>query len=897
MAEKCKKIIVIDGNSLLYRSYYGVRAFSTSDGQPTNALYGLSQMLMRVLEMVPDYIAVAFDTPKPTFRHIEYADYKGHRKAPPDELIQQMALARDLVRAFNIPVLECEGFEADDIIGAITHFATQQKIESVIVTGDLDALQLVNDYTTVLTTVKGVTETVIYDTSAVIARFGITPHQMADYKGLKGDPSDNIPGVPGIGDKTAVELINKYGSIERILEAVEDMPEGKVKRTLLENPGLAIISKKLATIVLDIPLKIDFNDCKLINPDYNVLRELFVRLEFKTLLRRLPDVVETTEATTVKAKYIPGVCKKILTESEMSVFISQIEAAESIAIRCNLSSNKPSTAKLIGISVCIEPGNTAYFETEDTFNNQSTQILFDAPFKASLADIKPVLQNPNIKKICYDSKNDISALLLRGIDLAGVVFDISLAGWVIDASRGNYLIEELVLSYLQSEITTTKAKNLFSDEEYSDICSLTEALYHLYPILEERLKIDELLDLYTNLELPLTRIIAKMELAGVAVDIDELAKISLMIDEDIKELEESIYESAGEEFNIGSPKQLQTILYEKMNIKATKKTKTGYSTNAEVLEELSVEYPFVAEILKYRELTKLKSTYSDALPRLLNKKTGRIHTSLNQTGTATGRLSSSEPNLQNIPIRTELGREIRKSFIASPGHLLISADYSQIEFRIFAHLTKDPWLVDAFENDMDVHLATACSLFNLKPEEVDSHLRRNAKTINFSVMYGMADFTLAKQLGMGVREARAYIEEYFAKFPAVKQYTAKIIEEARQSGYVTTILGRKRYIPDINNSNQNIRSSAERAAVNTPFQGSAADIIKLAMIKLDSCLKDAGNPSRMVLQVHDELLIEAPDEIVNETAKLVKDCMESAYKLEVPLRADIKIGKNWNDME
>lgn len=898
MTDNRKKLIAIDGNSLLYRAFFAMRYLSTSSGQPTNAIYGLTTMLLRVLEEKPDYVAVAFDTPKPTFRHEEFADYKATRRATPDALVEQAPLARELVRAFNIPVVEVPGFEADDIIGAMAKEAEREGVDTVIVTGDLDSLQLVDDHIRVMTTLKGVTDTVIYDPRAVIDRFGIRPDQMTDYKGLKGDSSDNIPGVPGIGDKTAVELLQRYGSLENLLEHIDELPEGKVKRVLQENVDLAKLSKRIGTIVTDLPVEIELESYRSREPDYDALRDLFVRLEFKTMLKRLPEVRKAEGRVAPEERAALGACRVVGSDEDLATLIASLEASGRFSVHCHVADGKSIQAGLIGISFSNGPGDTAYVPVHDPVKERDPSLTlgFEGPYEADLSALAPVLSSEDYAKYCHDSKLNHAALALRGVELCGVKFDTMLAAYLLDPARSSYKIGDVAFEQMSLELPGVTQKNAEVDvETTTELCGEAEAICRLVPIMEERLDKDGLHALLTQLELPLAPILAEMELTGVAVDVEQLEALSVTLDVDIREVERRIYDQAGEEFNIGSPKQLQAILFDKLGLTASKKTKTGYSTSAAALEELAYEYPIVDDILRYRELTKIKSTYADALPKLINPVTRRIHTSLNQAVTATGRLSSSDPNLQNIPVRTELGRQIRKAFVASGSNVLVSADYSQIELRILAHITEDANMVRAFENDEDIHLATACVIFSCEPSEVTSEMRRRAKTINFAVIYGMADFTLSKVLGIPVKEARQYIDTYFERFSGVRRYTEEILETARELGYVSTLMGRRRYIPEINASNRNLRQFAERAAVNAPIQGTAADVMKLAMIRVDHAIRETS--SRMLLQVHDELLLEvAPDE-VDLVAELVREGMERAFDLRVPLRVDVKAGRNWSDME
>ena len=894
-----KRLVAIDGNSLLYRAFFAVRYLSTSDGTPTNAVYGLTTMLLRVLDENPDYIVVAFDMAKPTFRHEEYEDYKAHRKPTPDDLIAQAPIARELIRAFNIPVIEVEGFEADDVIGTLVTQSRERGVASEIVTGDLDALQLVNDDVRVMTTVKGVSDIVVYDSDAVEERYGLKPSQIADFKGLKGDTSDNIPGVPGVGDKTASNLLKQYGTVENLLDHLGELPENKVKRTLVENAEQARFSKHLATIVTDVPFEFDLESYSARTPDYDVLRDLFVRLEFKTMLRRLPEVEQATGTLPAAEKPALGACRRIGSAGELDQLIASLKQAGAFALQCHTEHNKSIRARIIGMSFSTGPDETAYAEVIDPADSGPLTLgMDDNIYKVDLARLAPILSSPDTAKYCHDAKRNIAALALRGVDLRGVVFDTMLGAYLLDSSRGSYEIGDVAFELLSVELAGVTRKE--TDEEIDPVrqlCNEAEVIYRMKPLIEDRLAADGEMSLYTDIELPLAGVLADMELTGVAVDVNQLQIMSATLEVDIRDVERRIYEMAGEEFNIGSPKQIQTVLFEKMGLVGGKKTKTGYSTSASALEELAADNPVVELILHWRELSKIKSTYADSLPKLINERTGRVHTSLNQAVTATGRLSSSDPNLQNIPVRTELGREIRKAFVASGDNVLISADYSQIELRILAHVTGDPGLTYAFEHDEDIHRHTASTIFGCSEDDVTPEMRRRAKTVNFAVIYGMSDFSLARSLGIPYQEAHDYIETYFTRFPGVREYTNSTIELARKQSFVSTPLGRRRYIPDINAANRNVRLFAERAAVNMPIQGMAADVMKIAMVRVARDLAKERIRTRMVLQVHDELLFDVPPDEIAAVAALVRSDMENAYPMRVPIKVDVKVGKNWAEME
>ncbi|MEN6370889.1 MAG: DNA polymerase I [Armatimonadota bacterium] len=899
------KLVAIDGNSLLYRAFFAMKHLSTVSGQPTNAVYGFTMMLLRLLqEEKPDSIIVAFDAPVKTFRHKEYDGYKAHRKPTPDELLAQAPIAREMVEAFRIPMVEVPGFEADDVIGTVARQACEQGYDTLIVTGDLDVLQLVNDCVKVMTTVKGVTDTVIYDAQAVEDRFGITPEQMVDFKALKGDPSDNIPGVPGVGDKTAAILVKRFGSVETLLEHIGEIEQPKLRATLEKSVEQAKMSKYLAQIVTDVPIQYSLDELKTREPDYERLRELFRELEFRTLIKRLPEP-SSGEVVEDRPKAELGACRTVESDKEFSALMEWLKSAGSFALRTHRTQGKPTESDLIGISFSTGSGETAYVRIsggEDPENGgQSLLIDFgESPFAVDVAAFRGILESCDLLKCGHDLKSDYEALKLRGVKLCGMSFDTMIGAYVLNSARSGYAVNDVAFEQLGLELPQIDRKSKDKDSQPSPekvTCAEAEAVWRLVPVLREKLEQDDLMVLLEKIEMPLIPVLADMELRGVSVDTEYLRQLSVRLNDRIRELEHEIYALAGHEFNIGSPKQLQTVLYEERQIPVGKKNKTGYSTNAETLEALATAHPIVAKILEWRELSKLKSTYADALPKLINPKTGRIHTSLNQAVTTTGRLSSSEPNLQNIPVRTEIGREIRNAFISTGENLLVSADYSQIELRILAHVTDDFELVRAFESGEDIHLHTASTVFGIPESEVTPDMRRIAKTVNFAVIYGMSDFGLARELGIPNREARSFIDRYFAKFPGVRRYTDETLDYAREKGYVTTLIGRRRYIPEIHSGNRNFRLFAERAAVNMPIQGAAADMMKLAMIAVDRALEKEGLKTQMILQVHDELVFEVPPEEVSRVVPLVKNLMETAYPLAVPLLADVKIGKNWAEME
>jgi DNA polymerase-1 len=878
------KVILVDGNSLLYRAFFAMPHFSTLENQPTNAVYGFAMMMLKLFETEkPDILLVAFDAPVKTFRHREYSYYKAHRKPPPDELKAQGPLAREMASAFNVPVIEIPGFEADDIVGTLARKAENEGYDVIIVTGDMDALQLVDEHVKVMTTVKGVTETVIYDAAAVKARYGVTPEQFADYKALTGDKSDNIPGVAGVGPVSASKLISEYGSLENLLNHLQDLKPSKMKENLLAGVEDARTSRYLAAIVTDVPIDVDLDECSQRNPDPSVLAEIFRRLEFRSLIKRIPGIKPEEEAATYAPVEEAGEVCTIKSAAELRPVLNKIKKDGRMVLALQGSSPHWADAKIIGAAVSPINGPACCISLDDI----------------DLSMLKEVLESEDITKIGYNQKYHKEVLQQHGICLGGLGFDIMLAAYLLNPARASHALSDIASHYAGIEIGAEPQGSLFlpgledSAPEADTLALEADAVRRLLPILCDRLKADNLLHLMDYVEMPLVPILAEMEMTGVAVDTAWLEELSNRLAEGIAALEQSIYNLAGTEFNIGSPKQLQTILFEKLNLPATKKTKTGYSTDAETLSALAPAHEIVSKILEYRELAKLKSTYADALPRMINPRTGRIHTSLNQAVTTTGRLSSSEPNLQNIPVKTEIGREIRKAFIASPGNLLVSADYSQIELRILAHVSRDPALTRAYREGADIHTRTASRLFEVPVEDVTPDMRRQAKTVNFAVIYGMSDYGLSRELGIPPGVAKRYIESYFKEYSGVKEYAARTLDFARENGYVESLMDRRRYIPELNSPNRSIREFAERAAVNMPIQGTAADIVKLAMIKVYGELQRLGFKAKLVLQVHDELVFDVPEAETEALVPLITECMESAYKLEVPLSVEVKCGKDW----
>ncbi len=881
-----KKFILIDGQGILYRTFYALPQLATSYGQIINAVYGFTMILIKLLEEEkPDYMMIAFDTPKPTFRHKEFKEYKVHRKKMPIELINQIPLIKEIINNYNISICSKEGYEADDIIGTLAREAEKRNCNTLIVTGDKDAFQLISPFTKIMTTVKGVTEVKIYDEESIKNKYGVDPDKIVDILALKGDPSDNIPGVPGIGEKTAIVLIKKFANLENLLKNVDKIPKKSLREKIKEYENQIRMSKKLATIVRDVPIIYDFNDLKIKSPNYKELWEIFKRLEFKNLIKKIAPKINR-ENTKVKYNLID-------TKERLDELINIIKGNKYFSFNLITSSDNAISSKILGIALSFKDNRTFYIPI-------SPLNLMERPKCLSadvvLSRLRPFYENEKIIKIGHNLKFGFVVLNRYQIELKGDNFDTMIAAYLLNPSKEEYSLKNLFweyLEYLKNEDKEDKENTIKSIE---DVCENAQNILKLKEILEEKLKEKELISLFKEIEMPLIEVLGEMEINGIKINVDFLKKMSRQVDSRLKELEETIYNLAGTEFNINSPKQLSNILFEKLKLPVIKKTKTGYSTNAYVLNTLSPHHKVVSFILEYRELCKLKNTYIEKLPLLVNGNTKRIHTSFHQTITSTGRLSSSEPNLQNIPIRTEIGREIRKAFIPEEGFILLTADYSQIELRILAHLSGDESLITAFKNDEDIHTHTAADIFDLDQDLISGQMRRMAKMINFGIIYGMSSYGLARNLGIGREEAEKYISNYFQRYQGVKRYIEKEKEEARKKGYVVTLLNRRRYLGGINSLDKNIREFNERIAINAPIQGSAADLIKLAMIKISEFFKKKKFKSKLLLQIHDELIFEIYKNELKEAKSIVKDIMENSLELSVPLKVNLKTGYNWAEV-
>ncbi len=888
---KKQTLYLIDGSSYIFRAYYGIRQnLSNSKGLPTNAIYGFVTMLQKVVrEENPDYIAVAFDSKEKTFRHDMYPEYKANREVPPEDLAQQFPYFEPVVEAYNIKGIRVPGVEADDIIGTLAKQGEEAGLEVVIVSGDKDMMQLIGPHVSMLDTMKAK----LFKKKEVVEKFGVGPEKVIEVMGLMGDSSDHIPGVKGVGPKTATELIQKFGSIEDLYKRLDEVDKKKLHEKLTTDKENALLSRKLVTIDTEISLDCKIADLKVQEEDRDALIKLFTELEFTSL------IPEEGQKPAVKKEHV---YRTILSEDDFATLLDQLSAVKEFALDLETTSLNPVAAEAVGISFSFEENEACYIPLMHRYLGVPEQLDKKMVFKK----LKSVLENPKIGKIGHNIKYDLIVLQNEGVHLQGVAFDTMLASYVLDPSRRSHSLDDLALELLghknitYKEVAGTGAKQIGFEEveveratEYA--AEDSDVTWRLYLNLKPKLK-DDLLGLFNEIEIPLLEVLAEMEINGVFVDKQHLAALSKKMEKELQGYEKSIYTLAGEEFNINSPKQLSVILFEKLKLPVIKKTKTGYSTDVSVLEELASHHELPDKIYSYRQLGKLKSTYVDTLPLEINKRTGRVHTSFNQTVAATGRLSSSDPNLQNIPIRSEMGKEIRKAFIAEGEGKLLAADYSQIELRILAHLSGDEVLTQAFKKGEDIHTRTAAEIFGTSLQNVDPDTRRMAKAVNFGIIYGLSAFGLSRQLKITPKEAKTFIDQYFALYKRVKTFIEETIEQARKLGYTTTMMNRKRYLPDLHSKNRQVRESAERIAINSPLQGSAADLIKVAMINLSGQLKKRKLQSKMILQVHDELVFECPQKEKKEMHELVKKEMEGVCKFSVPLIVDMGWGDNWNEV-
>lgn len=907
---KKNRLFLIDGTALAYRSYFAFikNPLINSKGIDTSGIFGFTNSLIKILKKEnPDAVTCVFDTRGPTFRHKMFPEYKATREKMPDELRRQFPGIKEVVKAFNIAIVEKDGFEADDVIGTLAKWGETAGMEVIIVSGDKDFMQLVGKNIKMYSMGRGKFNSAeIVDKSRVVEKTGVEPDKIIDLLGLAGDTSDNVPGVPGVGPKTAQKLLSSYGSLEDALANAEEIKGEKLRENLIKYREQAFLSKKLVTIDTDVPLDADIEQFKRKSIDREKVINIFKELEFTSLVQEIKEFIG--EEPQRKREYC-----NVIAEKDMRGLANKLRNMPEFALDIETTSLDPMTTEIVGMSFSFEQEEAYYVpvlypdikETEDFFKKNDNPRL-----NLVLEILKPVLENSSIKKCGQNIKFDWLVLKHNGVDLQGVGFDTMVAAYLINPSARRFNLDNLALEYLNLKkiplkqlIGTGKKQISMQDVDLDKItdyaCEDADTAYSLMGIFRKKLKEYELESLFHDVEMPFVRVLMEMEENGVAIDEVLLRKMSMEMQTRLEILQQEIYEIAGEEFNINSTQQLGIILFEKLNVhkalgkKRVRRTKTGYSTDVRVLQSLSA-HPLPRKMLDYRTYKKLKSTYIDALPKLLNASTGRIHASFNQTATATGRISTSKPNLQNIPIRTELGREIRKAFIPQQdGWFIVSADYSQIELRIMAHLSGDDTLIESFRNDEDVHLRTASEIFNIPVHEITDDHRRQAKTINFGIMYGMGPFGLAQRLGISRDEAEKFIDTYFSRYPVINNFISNMIGKAYDRGYVTTLLNRRRYLPELKSSNQNIREFGERTAVNTPIQGTAADLIKIAMIRIAQKLREESWRSKLILQIHDELLFEVPAGEVDKLMDMVREQMVGALKLSVPIKVDIGKGNNW----
>ncbi|MFR5545022.1 MAG: DNA polymerase I [Intestinibacter bartlettii] len=874
-------LIIIDGNSIINRAFYALPDMSNSDGLKTNAIFGFVRMMFKIIEdYQPTHMSVAFDKKAPTFRHKQYADYKAGRKKMPDELGQQLEPLKELLDKFNINRLELAGYEADDIIGTVAKLGEENNFKVYIVTGDKDAIQLASHKTTTLITKKGVGEVEEYNYDSVVERYEMTPTQFIDLKGLMGDKSDNIPGVPGVGEKTGIKLLKQYSTIENLIEHTDEL-KGSIKKKIEENKELALMSKELATIITNVPLDIKLEDLEYGDYNKDDVIEKFKEFGFTSLISKLleMDGGETSikEEVNLKVQHLDNVEDFIEKAKENKKVIIDVIGREGNIL----------DKKVINVFLSLD-GEEIYYINED-----------------ELSKIESLLSDSEIKKHGYDLKEDYILLKPYEIELNAMDFDITIAEYLIDSkSSTSYECSAIAMKYLTRKIKSkedllgkgAKAKK-FDEIEFDELSAyigdILNTVNGVYPKMEENLKETEMDGLFYHVEMPLVEVLGSMEYIGMKVDKDQLNELKEKFTTIINELENEIFELAGEPFNINSPKQLGVVLFEKLGLPVIKKTKTGYSTNAEVLEKLRDKHEIIDKITEYRQIVKLNSTYVEGLLKIINPKTGRIHSSFNQTITTTGRISSTEPNMQNIPVKTEMGRDIRKVFVADDNCKLVDADYSQVELRVLAHMSGDENMIDAFKHGEDIHSKTASQIFDVDIKDVTSKQRIEAKAINFGIIYGKTDFGLSQDLNIPVPTAKAYIESYFSKYPKIKEFMDNAVETATETGYATTILNRRRYIPEIKASNFIVRNQGKRFAMNAPIQGSAADIIKVAMVNVYNKLKENEMKSKLILQVHDELIVEAVDEELELAEKIVREEMENAQSMDVKLDVDLNTGNSW----
>lgn len=911
MVKKAEKLVIIDSNALLHRAWHAIPPLKTKDGTMVNAVFGYTSLLLNIIrELKPEYIIASFDLAGKTFRHEQYENYKAQRVKQADEFYEQFPLSQDVLTAFNIPIITKEGYEADDVLGTISQeaYTKYPNLEILIITGDLDALQLVNDRIKVVTLKRGFNDTIIYDQKAVQDRYGLKPEQLIDLKAIQGDSSDNIKGIKGIGIKGATDLIKKFGSLDNLYQKIDkaDIKE-RIKQLLLDQKQAAYESQKLVTIVQDVPLNWKLEDARFSSFDSEAVYKIFQKLEFKSLLNKIPHK-DSTVNNNAFAKNQECNYTTIADKNALEKFYQELKKQKIFAFDTETSGLDILASDILGMSFCWQAKEAYYIKLDN-----------DKFRKEVLKKLQPIFTNEKIAKVGHNLKFDYKVLKNLDIKLEGLAFDTLLAAYLINYDRGLRL-EELAFSYLGYK--KLKLEDLLDDlptgkagkpKRKNDIDVLSIApdklawygaedadiTFRLYKKLYEIIKDNKSFELLQKMEIPLIPVLADMELVGISLDNKFLGQMEKQFDKDLKNLTQKIYKLAKTEFNIASPLQLKEVLFDKLNIsvQGIKKTKTGISTAASELDKLKNAHPIIPLIIEYRELSKLQSTYVSALPQLISPQTKRLHTSFNQTVTATGRLSSSNPNLQNIPIRTDLGKKIRQAFVAPANHILLSADYSQIELRLAASLSNDPKMIAAFKRGEDIHARTAAEIHKIPLDKVDKDIRRTAKEVNFGILYGLGSLGLSQRTDLNRNEAKKFIDKYFTVYKKIKQYIEYTKSFAHKHGYSQTLFGRRRYLSDINSSMPMLRAAAERMAINMPVQGTAADLMKLAMIDIYKGLPKVSKTSKIVLQVHDELVLEVPKKELKNVAKFVKNTMESVYKLPVPLSVDLETGTNWGKLE
>ena len=914
-----KRLMLIDGHALAYRAYHALPPMTSPEGEPTNAVLGFANILLKAIQdYEPDYVIAAFDVGR-TFRHEEYSEYKANRAETPDDLRVQFSRVMELLAAFKVPISTANGYEADDVLGTLSRLAAEADLETIIVTGDTDAFQLVSSAVKVLSPRRSIGDTVLYDEDAIRERYGLEPDQLVDLKAMTGDSSDNIPGVSGVGIKTGTRLLQQYGSLEQIYEHLDEVKRARFRNALAKGRQEAFLSKHLIRIVRDLDLELDLESAEWGRFDRLEVMELLRELGFHSLVDRIPkpagghteqltlfgDETLTVTARTADRLRACDYCV-VDTAEALEDLAQELQAVPRFALDTETTGTDAMAAALVGISLSPEPERAYYLPLG---HDERLETGPQLPLPLVQQILGPILADPGIGKVLHNAKFDLLMLARHGLPVRGELLDTMIAAWLLDPSgRGLGLkaqawqrigvemipIEDLI-GKGRNQITMDKVR-IARAAPYacSDADMTLRLIDSLRPDLEER----DQWELFTELEMPLVPVLFDMEMHGVLIDPGYLEGMSRELSARLEDLSAEIYKFCGHPFNINSTKQLGQVLFEELGLPVVKRTKTGYSTDASVMDELRDKHPIISLILENRQLEKLKGTYIDALPALINPHTGRVHSSFNQTGTSTGRLSSSDPNLQNIPVRTELGRRVRGAFVAPEGHVLLGCDYSQVELRLLAHVSQDPELLGAFHRDEDVHASTAAAIYGVPLPDVTPEQRSLAKSINFGLMYGMSDYGLAARTDLSVSEARAFIEAYFGRFRRVQDYLGDTVRQARRDGYVETLLGRRRYFPELQSrSAAGSQRAAERAAVNMPIQGSAADILKLAMIELHRQLREQGYGARMILQVHDELVLEVPEDEIGEVRDLVVETMSGAYELDVPLKVDVAIAGNWMEMK